>query len=206
MISIADNLYTNKVLDIFKNAKIYPDTFNTSSKTIIVYEDSFFKMYAGPEVIHSPNKKYYESNYSSIQEGVADSVRIINEIDNNIIINHKFKDNYYLEINTRRINTEYRLHEKKLIAEFDSIEDYIIYVRENIKERNKKLGHLRFNDYHAGNIMIDKDLNWTNVDVDGIICYGMHEQKEDSAYLLRGDIGDLVNYDHRHILDIWENK
>ena len=65
---------------------------------------------------------------------------------------------------------------------------------------------MRFTDYHAGNIMIDKDLNWTNVDVDGIICYGMHEQVEDSPYLLRGDIGDLINYDHKHILNIRDNK
>jgi hypothetical protein len=201
------NLYTDKILDIFKNAKIYPNTYNTSSKTIIVYDDSFLKMYAGSQIIHYANKKYYESNYSSIQEGVADSVRIINEIDNNIIINHKFKDNYYLEINTRRIETEYKLHEKKLISEFDSIEDYIVYFRDNIKRRNRKYGALRFNDYHSGNIMIDKDLNWTNVDVDGIICYGMHSIPEFSPHFLNyGNVGDLINYDQQYILDIWENK
>lgn len=200
-------LYTDEVLSIFKDAKLYPNTYNTASKTIIVHEDRFLKMYAGPEIIQTQNRKYYKSNYSSLEEGVADSVRIINEVDNNIIIDYKFKDNYYLEINTRRIKTDYRLHSKKLIRQFDSIEDYVIWFRDNIKRHNKKYGALRFNDYHPDNIMIDKDLNWTNVDVDGIICYGMEnvEPVFGPFFLNYGDTGDLKNYNLLHLMDIWEN-
>ena len=91
------NIYTSEVLDAFKNAKIY-NGWNTMSKTIIANEDSYLKMVACPEIIHQTNREYFESNYSSLQEGVADSVRIINEVDNNIIIDHKFKDNYYINI------------------------------------------------------------------------------------------------------------
>jgi len=204
------NLYTEQAQQIFKGMNIKPGYrgFVSFSKTIIQNENKFFKIFLGPKIIEQGNLDYYNKNYSSVDEGIQDAIKIINSIDN-CITDYEYKPNYYLYLEQQKIDTYYRLHSKELINQFNNIEDYVVYYRDNIKRRYANLRHLVFNDYHQGNIMIDEDLNWTNIDHDGAIRYGINTPRAIEINLIKrrlGTQGRLVDYDSNYLQDIWENK
>lgn len=204
------NIYTTEALELFKNLppSQLMDHQKSFSKTIIQTEDSFIKICLGPNVIEHGNYGYYKKHYNSVHAGIEDAIKIINSIDD-CIIDYDYKDNFYLYVETKKVDSFYELHSAELIEQFDCIEDYIIYFKNNVKSRYDRLEHLIFNDYHVGNIMVDKDLNWTNIDQDGILRYGVGTSKEEELDLVQRRLwthGELVKYDANYLRHIWESN
>jgi len=203
--------YSEHAHTIFKSMdgqKFRSGQFVSFSKTIIQNEDKFIKIFLGARIIDPGNLGHYKKNYSSVDDGIQDAIKLINSIDNTIT-DYEYKSNYYLYLEQHKVDTHYRLHSKELISQFDDIEQYIVYVRDNILRRYEALKPLIFNDYHAGNIMIDKDLNWTNIDQDGAIRYGLGMSREAEINLVKRRLpaqGKLIKYDADYIVDIWDNK
>lgn len=182
------------------------------SRTIIEHNDKVIKVYLLRELIGGWNIKYYNDIYGSVDAGIQAAIKIINSVDSNIITDYKYKHNYYLRLELKKIKPHYQLHSKELIEQFDSLEDYVVYLRDNINIRTEKLKPFFFVDYHYANIMIDKDLNWINIDHDDMLRHGLTHTWDlvDLRTFLRNNLfkatSMLEDYDLDHIQDIWENK
>jgi len=212
-----NNLYTQEADDLFKSLPSpeslgmpqHNRNFNCS-QTIVEQDNKFIKIWFKPEIISKKNLEYYEKNYESIDEGIQDVIKLLNSVDD-IIINYEWKPNYYLRLEQKKVDSYYHLHSEELLKQFEDIEHYIGYVRDNIKNRCEALYPYGFSDYHPGNIMIDIDLKWTNIDHDETIKYGAgrpvdwHKQFNRFAFNLKRH-NFLTDYNINYLKDIWENK
>ena len=201
------------------NPQVYTDTFLDAvrsnsgefilSRTIWEQNNRFIKCYLGDPVILPSNVRYFNTVYGGVEAGISAVVDIINTLDPGLIEYWAYRDNYYMEFHSPKVNKSYELHSQELIATVGDIESYVKYFISIVQSRKSILGDLFFTDYHRENVFVQSDLSWICVDYDGIFCYGTDMTSDFTwdriRYKFLGSHDLTKHYEKEYLQELWTN-
>lgn len=114
-----------------------------------------------------------EDAYTFLKYGDIDQLvtSINNHCDNIIEQYETWPELGGVYLKTRKVEFYHWLNTQELIDKFPNTDAYLDYIIKNATDFSRAVYPCHFNDWHAWNVAIQKDLSWIIVDMDDMICW-----------------------------------
>ena len=142
--------------------------------------------------------------YDFLEKGDVDKlVSAINKQCDNLIEQYQtWPELGGVYLKCKKVEFKYYLNSQELISKFDTLEDYLDYVLEKIIDFTREIYPCHFNDWLKHNVAIQEDLSWVVVDLDDMLEYRSHIQKEEVIELLKYKVArEGGEIDHKRAKD-----